>query len=319
MGVNGCSEFMFKSLELTWEQVVEVLYYLARENAREEDKLPGTVPHTTRDNPEDANESAAGSFHYMPSIDIDANNVAFKDTKNSVGVNMKVARAAREKGVRVSFLADNNFRHCSKRASACRAVGREKTRLKAIDLETRLLAALQQNGCNDESNKLSNELQKVRNLGSRNISTDFANELNLAVEEAQDEFITFKTAAIQADPLIAKRNINKKCDLVWSNDSDFIVHNPACMLVHSYKITAASGKLHKIILATGQKSAADTVSNALMKFSELRGKQIFKAPRSPIYDLGLDIISRSLLACAMGNDYWTNTTDETIRNSNFFP
>jgi len=26
--------------------------------------------HTTRDNPEDANECAAGPFHYMPSIDM---------------------------------------------------------------------------------------------------------------------------------------------------------------------------------------------------------------------------------------------------------
>ena len=44
-------------------------------------------------------------------------------------------------------------------------------------------------------------------------------------DKARTESMSFKIAQCQADPLVAKRNINRTSTAMWTDNSDFLVHN----------------------------------------------------------------------------------------------
>ena len=52
-------------------------------------------------------------------------------------------------------------------------------------------------------------------------------------------------------------------DIIWSNDTDFIVHHPDCIIVNSYQMNTRDNVPSKIILATGTKSQAEYLSDIL--------------------------------------------------------
>ena len=129
MGINGCHNYIYKSIELSIDHLKEVIYMLSKENAREDDKI---VIERDDDDEEDNNEPIV---HYKPCIIIDANNVGFRNCTSPETYNMLIAKSLRALGAKVVLAADNNEeRHFSKRASSARRVKREVARIKSIQL-----------------------------------------------------------------------------------------------------------------------------------------------------------------------------------------
>ena len=58
--------------------------------------------------------------------------------------------------------------------------------------------------------------------------------------------------------------------MIMSNDSDLFVHNPKCILIHSFKTKKKDGSLYDIVLATSSKSQAEWIRKSLvLRFAEL--------------------------------------------------
>ena len=119
--------------------------------------------------------------------------------------------------------------------------------------------------------------------------------------------IHYYKAQFQVDPLIAIRNVNGVSDLIWSNDSDFIAHNPQCILIKGHKV-GRDGIPYAIILGTGDVRITDKVTKILnAKFSkdfDRDDSSLFTRPKFPIFEKESNYMCRALIACALGNDYW---------------
>ena len=122
MGVNNCSSFLFKSQPIDFDHFVEVLFQLAKRNKRESDLLPQSTDV------------------YTPCIDLDANNIGFKDLKAPVNYIFRIVVSCVRKGINVTVVVDDDKRHHSKRASYARNAEREKSRLDSIEMEMKLTA-----------------------------------------------------------------------------------------------------------------------------------------------------------------------------------
>ena len=124
----------------------------------------------------------------------------------------------------------------------------------------------------------------------------------MCMTAAFSDCVTFQKSHLQADPVLTRRNIMDLSDVVWSNDSDLIVHNPCCVLIHSYSLPQ-SGSIKNIILPTGHIRSAEMISNILNRHPQYRKKPVFKPPKYPIFDIDLQVTSRALISCAIDNDY----------------
>jgi len=126
---------MYKSIPLDWEHIVHIAHELAR--AR------------TQMTYNDSDTNVVTIRHPRPVIDLDANLIGFNyidAAKGSAQAVMECAQAGVDNGIEMVIIADGDSRHSSKRSSASRAVGREKNRINAIEMEMRLSKCLQQNG-----------------------------------------------------------------------------------------------------------------------------------------------------------------------------
>ena len=285
MGVNNCSSFLFKSQPIDFDHFVEVLFQLAKGNKRESDLLPQSTDV------------------YTPCIDLDANNIGFKDLKAPVNYIFRIVVSCVRKGINVTVVVDGDKRHHSKRASYARNAEREKSRLDSIEMEMKLTALRQTNGNREEMIVLAKSIEKKRKLADRKLCSSFEDDLRSCISDSLSDHVAIKKANLQADPVLAKRNIEGLSEVIWSNDSDMIIHNPSCLLVHSCSVPL-SGSPKKIILATGNTHMAIFVTATLSKYPNYRAKPIFKIPSHPIFETKMTILSRELLACAVGNDYW---------------
>ena len=223
MGINSASKLVYKTITLTLEQVAEVFFALASENAREEhDQNDASV---LQEGSEDLSSNVPKN---IPCIDVDCNNVAFHNKyHDSVVANICVMEALRKMGAKVTMIADGESRHFSKRASADRIIQREKSRLRAIELNTRLMHLRQNNGTDEELHKISAQIVTAQKKAESTLPIDFLARLEETIETFGDDNTFFLKAKYQADPLIAKRSVQNLSDLIWSSDSDFIIHNPS--------------------------------------------------------------------------------------------
>ena len=137
MGVNSPAKLMYKSIPLDWEHIPVV--HIAHELARARTQMTYN----------DSDTNVATIRHPRPVIDLDANLIGFNyidAAKGSAQAVMECAQAGVDNGIEMVIIADGDSRHSSKRSSASRAVGREKNRINAIEMEMRLSKCLQQNG-----------------------------------------------------------------------------------------------------------------------------------------------------------------------------
>lgn len=113
------SSFAFKSIPLTFEHCVYLLHILPKK----EDTAPTS------------NES-----YIPPTIDIDANNIAFKFVGFDDPVNCQgnCVMAGIKKGIMMNCICDGSSRHSSKRASFKRASDRLKHYIKFENLSRQL-------------------------------------------------------------------------------------------------------------------------------------------------------------------------------------
>ena len=112
-----------------------------------------------------------------------------------------------------------------------------------------------------------------------------------------------KITDAQADPLIAERSLDYTSYMIWSNDSDFIFHNPNCVQIFDYKIVR--GKLSNFVFATGSENTADLISSILStRYGKYKDVEIFNPPKHKIWELEPDPLNWEVLACSIGNGYW---------------
>ena len=270
MGVKNCSSFLYKSQPVEFDHFTEVLFEIAKRNKREADLLPNTVDV------------------YTPHIDLDANNVGFKDFNRPVNHISRIVGACGIAGISFTVVVDGDTRHHSKRASFARIAQREKDRLDSIEKEIELIAVQQENGASAQTEALAKEIEKKKKYANRKLPLTFNNDLQMCMAEAFSDCVTFQKSHLQADPVLARRNVMGLSDVVWSNDSDLIVHNPCCVLIHSYSLPQ-SGPIKNIILATGHARSAEMISNILNRHPQYRDKPVFKTPKQPLFDIDLQV------------------------------
>jgi hypothetical protein len=285
LGVNNCSSFLFKTQPVEFDHFVEVLFQLENGNKRESDLIPQSTDV------------------YTPCIDLDANNIGFKDLKAPVNYIFRIVVSCVRKGIDVTVVVDGDKRHHSKRVSYARKGEREKSRLDSIEMEMKLTALRQENGNGEEATVLAKSIEKKRKIADRKLCSSFEDDLRSCISESLSDHVAIKKAQLQADPVLAKRNIEGLSEVIWSNDSDMIVHNPSCVLVHSCSVPL-SGSPKNIILATGNTHMSNIISATLSKYPNYRAKPVFKIPSHLIFETKMTILSRLLVACAIGNNYW---------------
>ena len=141
---------------------------------------------------------------------------------------------------------------------------------------------------------------------NRYLSIDFTSSLKDEINNIDSKLAVVSIAELQADPVIAKRSITLESQMIMSNDSDLLVHNPKCILIHSFKTKKKDGSLYDIVLATSSTTQAEWIRKTLVqRFTELSElKVLIKNPPYVSFDKEIDVECRSLIACAMGNDYW---------------
>ena len=142
----------------------------------------------------------------MPTIDIDANNVAMRIIQHPVNGIMDLAKAFVAADAQVCVVADNSIkRYNTKREGTSRKVKREKNRLLSIEYESRLTACLQ--GQEDELGKedLAKKLARAQKEATNVLDPSFAATLQEKIElhDRTKSFMTMKIADAQADPLLA--------------------------------------------------------------------------------------------------------------------
>ena len=277
MGVNNGGKTIYKSIALCWEHVCYLLFEISKRRR---------------------NSS-------KPCIDIDANNTAFKNLSSPLLHIQKLMSIGINEGIELFIVADGNSRLWSKQASIQRSSKREIMRLKAIQLQLKLSSLIQNNPSHPEASELSKVIEKCNKHANTTLPNDFTTQLYLAVTATDNDIVTLRKAEYQADPIIAKRSNEKMSDIIWSNDTDFIVHHPDCIIVNSYKLNTQDNVPSNLILATGTRSQAEYLSDILKnRFPIFSDKNIFKIPSHPLFDLEDDIFCRVFLASAVGNDYW---------------
>ena len=210
MGVSSPAKLMYKSIPLDWEHVVHIAHELARTRTRTQ----------TAYNNSDTN--VAIIRHPRPVIDLDANLIGFNyidAAKGSAQAVMECAQAGVDNGIEMVIIADGDSRHSSKRSSASRAVGREKNRMNAMEMEMKLSKSLQENADQAVIGELSKALAKERHKARRALPHDFANVLKSEVAQRSHALLKFKKSELQADPLICQRAVRGISDIVWSSDS----------------------------------------------------------------------------------------------------
>lgn len=113
-------------------------------------------------------------------------------------------------GAKVPMIVDGESRHFSKRASAERIIQREKSRLKAIELNTRLMHLRQNNGSDEELCKISAKIVTAQQKAESTLPIDFLPRLEETIETFSDDNTFFLKAKYQADPLAYCKEISSE-------------------------------------------------------------------------------------------------------------
>ena len=251
-------------------------------------------------------DADAGEAYRAPVIDIDANNVAFRDTKTPIQFISDCVSCGVNEGIETNVIADNrDRRHSSKRASYIRAARRERSRLDCVELNMKLNAGLQNNVVNEEINAISKQLEEAESEAQKGLPRNFTESLGNHISSIDTPLAIFREAQLQADPVIARRYLKRESDLIISNDSDFFAHYPEITLIRKFVRKKRDGKLCSLILATASRRTAATITWILKaRYDSFKDVQIFSVPKFPVFDNENDAECRALIACAMGNDYW---------------
>ena len=107
--------------------------------------------------------------------------------------------------------------------------------------------------------------------------------------------INFTPIKHQADPVIAHRSKLLLSEIVWSNNTDFVVQNPDCAIANSYQIISRDSMPGKSSLPLVQKQIPTFFQMSSFNcFSVLLGKNVFKMPSCPLFDLEDIIVCRTL-------------------------
>jgi hypothetical protein len=144
MGVNNPKDFSFRSIPLSFDQVLHVIHELNKENCN----VSGGASRA----PTSSLVSTQNESCHPPMVDIDANNVAFKyfllrKTSPVHGI-IQLADLFVNNDTDVCVIADGKLRHDTKRESTTRKVKIELAKLRVSELQHRLMYCLQQ-GCGD--------------------------------------------------------------------------------------------------------------------------------------------------------------------------
>ena len=269
-------------------------------------------------------------------IDVDCNWLAFKlgGGKRPQEAASKVAdflELLRKYGFIVTPICDGELRHHSKRASVERVANNEKNKIKATVARLQLMAVTQQlradNNMDAEQkenlNKRKEDLDKsVFSLEAKTSSTgllpSFAADLDAELE-LQDAYCVndhndgkiqkVKVGLFQADPLIARRAVERQSDVILGADTDFFVSiGPHCILIKDFEIKRVRGRqagnialmdLQQLQLGCSSAQMRDNIEQALDE--EQRNKAVFVNARYPVLDEEV-IKLRALVAIILGSD-----------------
>ena len=128
MGIDGFTHCFWKSVKLEWVHVVYLPHELKRHRFVTNDSV--------------TNDSSTCS---SPVVDIDANNIAFKDLDDPVSFVIDCVREGIKSDLEMNETLDGDSRHHSKRASCARKANKLRCSALAQTLKAQLSAEIQNN------------------------------------------------------------------------------------------------------------------------------------------------------------------------------
>ena len=172
---------------------------------------------------------------------------------------MRCVDADLKSGFEVNAVFDGDTHHSAKRASYTRTFEREKHRIKSIDLERKLTISLQDGSAKEISNGISIQLQKSRKANSL-LPPTFSQHLHNVIIQYDDPALHYIVSEyFQVDPIIAKRSVDGLLHVIWSSNSDFVVHNPNALLIKDIKYARLSHTPYDIVLWAGDSVIVDKI------------------------------------------------------------
>ena len=148
---------------------------------------------------------------------------------------MRCIDALLKSGFEVDVFVDGDQQHSTKRSSYTQAFEREKQRLESISLQRKLAISLQDNSPKDVCDTIAKNLDKANQQSCNTLPSSFSVDLSDAIEYHNHPNLNFfKSEEFQADPMIVKRSIDGLSDIIWSNDTDFLVHNSEAVLLKDF-------------------------------------------------------------------------------------
>ena len=252
-----------------------------------------------------------------PTVDIDANEVAFRYLNTAIGpagTVFEIAKALSCLGIDVVLVGDpDNFRYDTKRATIERKAKRERARLHCINNQAKLSQLLQNSPTINpiEINTLEKEISTKKNETSRKLPLDFYDVLHNLVNNYVPElnikgyinFIVDEKA--QADVVIAARVTRKLNDMIVSSDTDFAAYlGNECTCLKDFKYNSRTKTISEFVLYT----AADIETyrwSLVLDWDTSTDRQLlhYKA-EFPIFEHEDDPNVRAICAVAMGCDVW---------------
>jgi hypothetical protein len=189
---------------------------------------------------------------------------------------------AKEEGLHIIIVCDGATRHDSKRASIERQSKREKARINALVHRAEMMAKQAEINVvgTPVVRKLELREEEVNNIiaiSFVSVGQEFYEELKEAVTQishqdsvGKDSKIEVAQAVFQADAVIARACLEKKCDLAFMTDTDLAVYaGKECVSVKEYNLKKLHKNQYTIATASIFSASMDTVKalcSDLLKF-----------------------------------------------------
>jgi hypothetical protein len=281
----------------------------------------------------------------LPSIYIDASWISRKFALRAGGpisAVMAISNFFASNGCYVTIVCDGAKRHDSKRASISRHAKRVEKGMNAysknallICKKTELIAATgteAETQLRKEIKILSDELNKAKKEQDSfvNVGQDFYEELReqvliLPLETTGGGYIRVVQAVFQADTVIGRACVRKKCNIALMTDTDLAVYaGRACVGVEDFKLSSAKKRTQPMIsgvsLFSGFKATIyDTICRDAIHCSWLVKTKVEGAKQQnipfivdaafPLFDGVDDPSIRALYAVIAGNSMCTHPTN----------
>ena len=101
---------------------------------------------------------------------------------------------------------------------------------------------------------------KKSNKSNSSLPPTFSQHLHDVIIQHDDPGLHYVMSEdFQADPIIAKRSIDGLSHIIWSNDSEFVVHNPNALLIKDIKYARSSHTPYDIVLWAGDSVIVDKI------------------------------------------------------------